>query len=160
MQDPHLFDGTISENISISHKTASSDDIIQAAIDASAHEFIMELENGYDTQVGERGALLSGGQKQRIAIARALLAKPNILILDEATSALDYKSEYFIINKLVDEYKDSTILFVTHRTSSLVLAKKIIHIDKGIVIEQGSYNELMESKRQFYSLTKIKDVKS
>ena len=160
MQDPYLFDGTISENISISHKTASSDDIIQAAIDASAHEFIMELENGYDTQVGERGALLSGGQKQRIAIARALLAKPNILILDEATSALDYKSEYFIINKLVDEYKDSTILFVTHRTSSLVLAKKIIHIDKGIVIEQGSYNELMESKRQFYSLTKIKDVKS
>ncbi len=160
MQDPFLFDGTVSENISMSYKNPSSEEIIRAAKDASAHEFIMELENGYDTIIGEKGTLLSGGQKQRLAIARAIIGKPKILILDEATSALDYRNEYNIINKLVNEYNDSTILFVTHRTSSLVLAKNIIHIDKGLIIEQGSYNQLIEDKCQFYSLTKIQGVKS
>ena len=159
-QETFLFDDSVKANIAYGVENISDDKIKDAAIAANAHEFIKKLPNGYNTIIGERGVSLSGGQKQRIAIARAILTKPKVLILDEATSALDYKSEYYIINKLVKEYKDSTILFVTHRTSSLVLAKKIIHIDKGIVIEQGSYNELMENKRQFYSLTKINDVKS
>ena len=108
MQDPYLFNGTISDNIAIAKKYSNSDEIIRAAKIASAHEFIMEQPNGYDTFIGERGTLLSGGQRQRIAIARAVLNNPKILILDEATSALDYKSEQNIISSLVENFGKST----------------------------------------------------
>ena len=157
MQDPYLFNGTISENIAIAKKYSTSDEIIRAARISSAHDFIMDQPNGYDTYVGERGSLLSGGQRQRIAIARAVLNNPKILILDEATSALDYKSEQNIISNLVDNFADSTIIFVTHRTTSLYMSKAIFYLQDGLVVENGSYEKLIADKKQFYALTKIQD---
>ena len=155
MQDPFLFNGTISDNIAIAKKYSSSEEIIRAAKIASAHEFIMEQPNGYDTFIGERGTLLSGGQRQRIAIARAVLNNPKILILDEATSALDYKSEQNIITSLVENFGKSTIIFITHRTTSLYMSKSIFYLQDGLVVESGSYQKLINDKKQFYALTKI-----
>ena len=155
MQDPYLFNGTISDNIAIAKKYSNSDEIIRAAKIASAHEFIMEQPNGYDTFIGERGTLLSGGQRQRIAIARAVLNNPKILILDEATSALDYKSEQNIISNLVENFEKSTIIFITHRTTSLYMSKSIFYLQDGLVVESGSYQKLINDKKQFYALTKI-----
>ena len=155
MQDPYLFNGTISDNIAIAKKYSSSEEIIRAAKIASAHEFIMEQPNGYDTFIGERGTLLSGGQRQRIAIARAVLNNPKILILDEATSALDYKSEQNIISSLVENFGNSTIIFITHRTTSLYMSKSIFYLQDGLVVESGSYQKLINDKKQFYALTKI-----
>ena len=155
MQDPYLFNGTISDNIAIAKKYSSSEEIIRAAKIASAHEFIMEQPNGYDTFIGERGTLLSGGQRQRIAIARAVLNNPKILILDEATSALDYKSEQNIISSLVENFGKSTIIFITHRTTSLYMSKSIFYLQNGLVVESGSYQKLINDKKQFYALTKI-----
>ena len=155
MQDPYLFNGTISDNIAIAKKYSTSEEIIKAAKIASAHEFIMEQPNGYDTFIGERGTLLSGGQRQRIAIARAVLNNPKILILDEATSALDYKSEQNIILSLVENFGKSTIIFITHRTTSLYMSKSIFYLQDGLVVESGSYQKLINDKKQFYALTKI-----
>ena len=158
MQDPYLFNGTISENIAITKKYSTSEEIIRAAKIASAHDFIMDQPNGYDTFIGERGSLLSGGQRQRIAIARAVLNYPKILILDEATSALDYKSEENIISNLVENFGDSTILFVTHRTTSLYMSKAIFYLEDGLIAEKGSYDQLITDKKQFYALTKIQNT--
>ena len=158
MQDPYLFNGTISENIAITKKYSTSEEIIRAAKIASAHDFIMEQPNGYDTFIGERGSLLSGGQRQRIAIARAVLNNPKILILDEATSALDYKSEENIITNLVENFGNSTILFVTHRTTSLYMSKAIFYLQDGLIVESGSYDQLLSDKKQFYALTKIQST--
>ncbi len=155
MQDPYLFNGTISENIAIAKKYSTSEEIIRAAKIASAHDFIMDQPNGYDTFIGERGTLLSGGQRQRIAIARAVLNNPKILILDEATSALDYKSEQNIIASLVENFGKSTIIFITHRTTSLYMSKSIFYLQDGLVVESGSYQKLIDDKKQFYALTKI-----
>ena len=157
MQDPYLFNGTISENIAITKKYSTSEEIIRAAKIASAHDFIMDQPNGYDTFIGERGSLLSGGQRQRIAIARAVLNNPKILILDEATSALDYKSEENIISNLVENFGDSTILFVTHRTSSLYMSKAIFYLEDGLIVENGPYDKLIDDQKQFYALTKIQN---
>ncbi len=158
MQDPYLFNGTISENIAITKRYSTSEEIIRAAKIASAHDFIMDQPNGYDTFIGERGSLLSGGQRQRIAIARAVLNNPKILILDEATSALDYKSEENIISNLLENFGESTVLFVTHRTTSLYMSKAIFYLEDGLIVENGSYDQLIADKKQFYALTKIQNT--
>ena len=158
MQDPYLFNGTISENIAITKKYSTSEEIIRAAKIASAHDFIMDQPNGYNTFIGERGSLLSGGQRQRIAIARAVLNNPKILILDEATSALDYKSEENIISNLLENFGESTVLFVTHRTTSLYMSKAIFYLEDGLIVENGSYDQLIADKKQFYALTQIQNT--
>ena len=119
------------------------DEIIRAARLAGAHDFILELKEGYDTKVGERGDSLSGGQRQRVAIARALLANPPILIFDEATSALDYESERIIFNNMDAIGANRTMLIIAHRLSAVRKCDKIIVVDKGEIVESGSHDELM-----------------
>lgn len=143
LQENYLFSGTIRENIAIHSPSSSIQDVARVAQLAGAHEFILELSEGYDTVVGERGATLSGGQKQRIAIARALLANPRILIFDEATSALDYESERIIQQNLQKICQGRTVIMIAHRLSTIRMANKIIVIDKGELAEQGSHDQLM-----------------
>jgi len=151
-QEPLLFSGKISENISISEPDASSEDIVRAAKSANAHDFIMTLPYGYSTKVGERGSGLSGGQKQRIAIARTLLNKPKMLILDEATSALDYDTERKVCNNIAKDYTNSTIFFITHRLSTIKNADIIVYLNDGVISEIGTHNELIDKKGRYYAL--------
>ena len=124
--------------------------VIQAAQLAGAHDFIMELREGYDTMVGEQGAGLSGGQRQRIAIARALVTNPRILILDEATSALDYESERAIMANMDAICRDRTVLIIAHRLSTVRRAHRIIAMDKGRIIEEGTHEELLKREQGYY----------
>ncbi len=143
LQENFMFNGTVAENISIHCPTASMEQIINCAKIAGAHDFILELPNGYDTIIGEKGMGLSGGQKQRVAIARAILANPRILIFDEATSALDYESESIIQNNIKDICKGRTVLIIAHRLSTLKDAHKIMVIDKGSLVEYDTHDNLM-----------------
>ena len=143
-QDVYIFAGTIRENIAYGKKNATQAEIEEAAKSANIHDFIMGLDEGYDTYVGERGTRLSGGQKQRIAIARVFLKNPPILILDEATSALDNESEKHIQEALDQLSVGRTTVVIAHRLSTIRGAEKIIVIDEGGVREQGSHQELME----------------
>ncbi len=143
-QDVYIFAGTIRENIAYGKKDATQQEIEEAARNANIHDFIMGLEDGYDTYVGERGTRLSGGQKQRIAIARVFLKNPPILILDEATSALDNESEKHIQEALDRLSVGRTTVVIAHRLSTIRSAEKIIVIDEGGVKEQGNHHELME----------------
>ncbi|MBN2017403.1 MAG: ABC transporter ATP-binding protein [Candidatus Cloacimonetes bacterium] len=142
-QEVILFDDTIEHNISYGRIDAPKEDIINAARAANAHDFILELENGYDTIIGERGVKLSGGQKQRIAIARAILKNPQILIFDEATSSLDGESEYQVQEAIYRLMKNRTTLIIAHRLSTIRNCTKIVVVDKGIIAEQGSHEELI-----------------
>ena len=142
-QDTVLFDGSVEENIALTNPDATTEEIIQAATIAAAHDFIMDLPAGYATQVGERGSGLSGGQRQRIAIARTILQRPNMLIMDEATSALDYQTERVVSENLMEALRGSTVLFITHRLSSITNADLIICMGQGTVLETGSHAELM-----------------
>jgi HlyB family type I secretion system ABC transporter len=151
-QDTLLFDGTIQENIALNHPDASSEEIIEAGKIAFAHEFIMNLANGYNTRVGERGASLSGGQRQRIAIARTILQNPQMLILDEATSALDYESERQVCLNLAEAFKGRTVFFITHRLTTIRNADLILMLDQGFVVEQGTHKQLMSEKGRYYCL--------
>jgi len=151
-QEPLLFAGSINENIALTDPEVASDEIVQASKVASAHDFIMNLEDGYSTNVGERGAGLSGGQKQRIAIARTLLSKPKLLIMDEATSALDYQTERKVCEGLRNSCKNSTVFFITHRLSTVKNADLIVMLDKGSIVEQGTHQELLELKGRYYAL--------
>ena len=143
MQENYLFNASVRDNIAVSRPTATMDEIIRAARLAGAHEFILELKEGYDTKVGERGDSLSGGQRQRVAIARALLANPPILIFDEATSALDYESERIIFNNMEAIGAGRTMMIIAHRLSAVRRCDKIIVIDKGEIVESGSHEQLM-----------------
>lgn len=154
-QEVILFDDTVSHNISYGRLDASKEDIIQAAKAANAHDFILELEEGYETIIGERGAKLSGGQKQRLAIARAILKNPQILIFDEATSSLDGESEYQVQEAIYRLMKDRTTLIIAHRLSTIRNCNKIIVIDKGIIVEQGSHEELIEQGDLYKKLYNI-----
>ncbi len=151
-QEPILFSGTVMENIALSQSEASNDEIINAAKLAEAHDFIMNLPNGYSTEVGERGSSLSGGQRQRIAIARTLLNKPNILILDEATSALDYNTEKKLCDNLINNLKNNTVFFITHRLATIKNSDLIIVMHDGKLDEMGSYKQLMSNKGRYYAL--------
>ncbi len=143
-QDVYIFAGTVRENIAYGKKAATQQEIEEAAKNANIHDFIMGLEDGYDTYVGERGTRLSGGQKQRIAIARVFLKNPPILILDEATSALDNESEKHIQEALDRLSVGRTTVVIAHRLSTIRSAEKIIVIDEGGVKEQGNHHQLME----------------
>jgi len=142
-QDIFLFDGTVGENIGYARRGATLDQITAVARLAHAHEFIIELDDGYDTLIGERGVRLSGGQRQRLAIARAMLADPRILILDEATSNLDTESERFIQASLGELMKTRTSFVIAHRLSTVVHADRIVLLDDGRLVDQGTHAELL-----------------
>lgn len=152
MQENYLFDSSIRDNIAVNKPNAKMDEVIAAAKMAGAHEFILELKEGYDTKVGERGSSLSGGQRQRIAIARALMDNPPILIFDEATSALDYESERTIMQNMDQIGANRTMLIIAHRLSTVRRCDRIIVVDKGQIIEDGSHDELMAAQGAYYSL--------
>lgn len=154
LQENFMFNGTISENISIHCKNVSMDKIIMAAKTAGADDFIMKMQNGYDTVIGERGVGLSGGQKQRIAIARAILNNPRILLLDEATSALDYESESIIQNNLKDICRGRTVIIIAHRLSTLKDADKIMVVDNGEIAEYDTPVNLLNKKGLYWHLHK------
>ena len=143
-QDVYLFCGSIRENIAYGRPDASMEEIIEAAKKANIHEFIMELPDGYETFVGERGTRLSGGQKQRISIARVFLKNPSILILDEATSALDNESERFIQQSLEELAKDRTTITIAHRLSTIRNADEILVVAENGIVECGTHDELLE----------------
>ena len=151
-QDVYLFSGTIKENISYGKTGASDEEIIKAAKKAGAHDFIMELKDGYDTYVGERGVKLSGGQKQRISIARVFLKNPPIIILDEATSALDNESEYLVAKSLNKLSEGRTTLTIAHRLSTIKNSDRILVLTEEGIMEEGSHDELMDMKGMYYSL--------
>lgn len=144
LQDSFLFNNTVAENLHYGKPDASEDELIAAARAANAHDFIMQLPEGYDTEIGERGVKLSGGQKQRLALARAILADPRILILDEATSSVDAEAEYLIQQALDRVLKGRTALVIAHRLSTIRNADKIIALDRGRIVEIGSHEELMQ----------------
>ncbi|NXE53524.1 ABCB9 protein, partial [Casuarius casuarius] len=143
-QEPVLFARSIADNISYGLTSASFESVVQAAQKANAHAFITELQDGYQTEAGEKGAQLSGGQKQRVAIARALIRNPPILILDEATSALDAESEHAIQQAIYGDLQHHTVLVIAHRLSTVEKAHNIVVLDKGRVAQQGSHKQLME----------------
>jgi subfamily B ATP-binding cassette protein HlyB/CyaB len=145
LQENFLFNGSIRDNIAIIDTAASLEKVISAAKLAGAHEFILELPDGYDTPVGERGASLSGGQRQRIAIARTLMTDPRILIFDEATSALDYESERIIQGNLRGICKGRTVFIIAHRLSTVRASDFIITMDKGRIAEKGTHEALLKS---------------
>jgi HlyB family type I secretion system ABC transporter len=151
-QDTLLFEGSVQENIALNYPDATTDQIIQAAKIAYAHDFIMELPNGYNSPVGERGSGLSGGQRQRIAIARTVLQNPRLLILDEATSALDYDSEHQVCTNIASAFEGKTVFFITHRLTTIRNADIILMMDRGLVAELGTHAELMALKGRYYCL--------
>ena len=151
-QDPLLFSGTVSDNIALTQPDANSDEIVRAAQLACAHDFIMELPAGYSTPVGERGASISGGQRQRIAIARTLLSNPKLLVMDEATSALDYDTERRVCDNLIEELRDCTVLYITHRLNTIRRADRIVMMHQGAIVEMGSHDELMAMRGRYYAL--------
>ncbi|WP_433957509.1 ABC transporter ATP-binding protein [Cytobacillus horneckiae] len=155
LQDNILFSESVQLNIRLGKPEASEEEVIRAAKAANAHEFIMNLPEGYETKVGERGVKLSGGQKQRIAIARIFLKNPPILILDEATSALDLESEHLIQEALEDLAEDRTTFIVAHRLSTITHADRIILIEHGEIVESGSHEELMRQQGNYAKLFQV-----
>ncbi|EEB35798.1 ABC transporter, ATP-binding protein [Anaerococcus hydrogenalis DSM 7454] len=151
-QDVYLFGGTIRENILYGKEDASDEEIIRASKLAGAYDFIMELSNGFDTYIGERGVKLSGGQKQRISIARVFLKNPPILILDEATSSLDNTSEAIVQDSLEKLSKGRTTLTIAHRLSTIINADSIIVLTDEGIVERGSHKELLDKKGIYYKL--------
>ncbi|ULL16691.1 ABC transporter ATP-binding protein [Paenibacillus sp. H1-7] len=158
LQDNILFSGSVRENILFGKPGASEKEIIHAARAANAHDFILNLPNGYDTEIGERGVKLSGGQKQRIAIARVFLKDPRILVLDEATSALDLESEHLIQEALEQLAKDRTTLIVAHRLSTITHADQIVLIEHGEIKEKGTHEELMKKEGAYARLFNVQNL--
>lgn len=158
MQDNILFSDSVRANILMGKPEATEKEVIAAAKAANAHDFIMNLTDGYETKVGERGVKLSGGQKQRVAIARVFLKNPPLLVMDEATSALDLESEHLIQEALEILAKDRTTFIVAHRLSTITHADRIVLIDNGEIAEIGSHNELMNQKGHYYRLYQVQQL--
>ena len=154
-QDVFLFDGTVTDNIGYGNRRATATDICEAARAAHAHEFILELDQGYDTRIGERGVRLSGGQRQRIAIARALLADPRILILDEATSNLDTESERAIQQSFSTLLRGRTSFVIAHRLSTIAHADRILVLDHGQILESGTHADLIAAGGRYRDMVQL-----
>lgn len=158
LQENFLFNRSVRENIALADPGLPLDRVIDAAKLAGAHDFILELPEGYDTVVGEKGASLSGGQRQRLAIARALITNPRILIFDEATSALDYESEHAVMQNMRAICRGRTVLIIAHRLSTVRMANKIIVIEKGQIVEAGTHVDLVDRPNGHYArLHKLQD---
>jgi subfamily B ATP-binding cassette protein HlyB/CyaB len=155
LQDNILFNASVRENIALADPAMAMDRVIEAATLAGAHDFILGLPEGYDTVVGERGSSLSGGQRQRIAIARALVTNPRILIFDEATSALDYESEQIIQSNMRRIVEGRTAFIVAHRLSTVRRANRIITIEQGRIVEDGTHDELLRSGGRYAMLYRL-----
>ena len=143
-QESLLFNDTVFNNIAFGIQNPDKEKVIEAAKLANAHEFIMQMENGYDTNIGDQGGKLSGGQRQRLCIARAIMKNPEILILDEATSALDTESERLVQDALANLMKDRTSLVIAHRLSTIKNSDKILVMNEGRIVESGKHEELIE----------------
>ena len=152
MQDSFIFAGTIMDNIRYGNMEATDEQVIQAAKTVCAHDFIMAMEDGYYTQVNERGSRLSQGQRQLISFARALLADPKILILDEATSSIDTETEILLQQGLAQLLKGRTSFIIAHRLSTIKNSSCILYVDKGNILEKGTHEQLMELKGEYYQL--------
>jgi ATP-binding cassette, subfamily B, multidrug efflux pump len=151
-QDPFLFSGSIEDNIRDGRLEASHDEIVEAAKTAGVHDFIAHLEHGYETPVGERGGNLSAGQRQLVCFARAILAKPAILILDEATSSVDTNTERILQESLLKVARGRTCVIIAHRLSTVTNADRITVLDQGRIVESGSHLELMERQGLYYNM--------
>lgn len=158
LQDNILFSESIAMNIRMGNPDATDEEMFEAAKAANAHDFIMDLPNGYDTLVGERGVKLSGGQKQRVAIARVFLKNPPLLVLDEATSALDLESEHLIQGALERLASSRTTFIVAHRLSTITHADRIVLIENGEIVEVGPHHELMSKKGHYYDLYQVQEL--
>ena len=158
LQENVLFNRTIRDNIALADPTLPMEQVISAARLAGAHDFILELPEGYDTLVGERGVGLSGGQRQRIAIARALVTNPRLLILDEATSALDYESEQAIQTNMREIVKGRTVIIIAHRLTAVRDCTRILVLDKGRLIEQGNHSDLVKANGRYATLVKLQQA--
>jgi len=152
LQTPHLFSGSVMENIRYGNLKASDEEVIEAAKAVEAHGFIVKFEKGYDTECGEGGSRLSVGQKQLVSFARAILADPKILILDEATSSVDTETEQLIQNAINKLLKCRTSFIVAHRLSTIVHSDLILVLDDGKIIESGSHKELIKKEGAYYKL--------
>ncbi|MEG1934818.1 MAG: ATP-binding cassette domain-containing protein, partial [Rikenellaceae bacterium] len=157
-QDVVLFNDTIEQNIALGKIGSSHEEIVKAAKVANAHNFIEESQDGYNTNIGDRGAKLSGGQRQRLSIARAILKNPSILILDEATSALDTESEKLVQEALTSLLKDRTSLVIAHRLSTIQHADRIIVIDGGKIAESGTHSQLLKQDGIYKRLIDMQQV--
>jgi subfamily B ATP-binding cassette protein MsbA len=152
LQDDFLYEGTIRENILFPRPDATEEELLQAVEGAYVNEFTDRFDDGLDTLIGERGVKLSGGQRQRISIARALLARPKIVILDEATSNLDTQSEAFIQKSLNVLMQNRTTFVIAHRLSTIQKADQILVIEEGDIVESGKHDELIKAKGRYYEL--------
>ena len=157
-QDSILFNDTVKNNIALGKENATEEQIMEAAKIANAHDFIMELPKGYDTNIGDSGNKLSGGQKQRLSIARAVLKNPPIMILDEATSALDTESERLVQDALEKMMRNRTSIVIAHRLSTIQNANSIVVMSKGKILEQGTHEELMQSKKGYKKLVELQTL--
>ncbi len=157
LQENRLLNRSVRENIALSHPGVPMDEVVSAAKLAGAHEFILGLPEGYDTMIEEGGSNLSGGQRQRIAIARALISKPRILIFDEATSALDYESEKIIQDNMRAICQGRTVFIIAHRLSTVRLAHRIVVMEKGRILEEGSHQQLIEQKGRYAALLSMQN---
>lgn len=151
-QDTFLFSDTIKNNIKFGEQNATDEEIIEACKAACAYDFIQELNDGFETVIGERGIGLSGGQKQRLSIARALVRKAKILILDDATSALDMETEYQLLKNLYNRKEKTTTFIIAHRISAVKNADVIIFFENGKIVEQGTHTDLLNRKGKYYEV--------
>jgi subfamily B ATP-binding cassette protein MsbA len=158
-QQSILFNDTVFNNIAFGMEKAIEEDVIKAAKIANAHDFIMEMEEGYQTSVGEDGGKLSGGQRQRLSIARAVMANPPILILDEATSALDSRAERLVQEAITKLMQNRTSLVIAHRLSTIQHADEILVVEKGVIVERGTHNELITKNGVYQSLRSMQNIR-